>query len=45
MNNINLKLQHTKLGHYNNQNLQKFLENNNIKEEKNDNMNYSKTFL
>ena len=36
INNIDLK---AILGHYYNQNLQKFLENNNIKEEKNDNIN------
>jgi len=36
INNIDLK---AKKGHYYNQNLQKFLENNNIKEEKNDNIN------
>jgi len=39
INNVDLKLWHALLGHYYNQNLQKFLENNNIKEEKNDNIN------
>jgi hypothetical protein len=39
INNVDLKLWHARLGHYYNQNLQKFLENNNIKEEKNDNIN------
>jgi len=37
INNIDLKLCHAGLGHY--QNLQKFFENNNIKKEKNDNIN------